>query len=290
MLGVGPSELHPTDPDARIMGEGGYWITDFHALFTDGATFRPGRWKELTTRVHRLGELASASFPLSVCEHGTKPGAESRTKRTLPAGIHGVFVAGEGSANGELPLALLIRFGSAPVVGWAPALFERQPMPQPPLLPVLRPRASPLIVAAGDPVVDLASNALQHGACMVGKQAIALNIDGGKELQSFWGLDSDGELAAFVLDASGALLREFERRQPTPSDRRSVNNSCPRIAKDEASLVRRLEKMIAKGWIELLPDAAAGDVAKAFFAQPKGNLRAWLSDQAPNIAEIYYSD
>jgi hypothetical protein len=105
----------------------------------------------------------------------------------------------------------------------------------------------------------------------------------------WWGLDAAGAMAALVVDVSGGLLREFERRQPTAEDPRTIASSCPRIVDDEAGLVRRLEHLRTTEQIAIEPDVELSEIAKAFFAQPDGNLRRWLVD-APQVTEVYYSE
>ena len=287
MLGNGPSELHATDPDARVMADGGHWITDYHALFTDGATFREGRWREMTSRVHRVGELAFAPGALvTVGELGAEDAFAM--PRAVREGSHEVYVAVGDDVEG--PLALMIRVGSARVVGFVPALLEGQPMPTPPMFPLLRLQSSHLIVAAGDLPLVGETRPSAHGVGVVDSRALVVDVRDQRELFAWFGLSASGEVAAFVLDTSGGLLREFERAQPSPSDPRRIRNSCPRIATDEASLVRRIESLVAQSLLELEPGTGPATLARAFFAQPNGNLRAWLCDRAEGVAEVYYSD
>jgi hypothetical protein len=271
------------------MTDGGYWITDYHALFTVGSAFRPGRWTETTTQVHRGGELAfSGAAGVTVAEVPLDDAPASSTVRALRAGAHPVYVAVHDAATE--PLALMVRTGSAPVVGFVPALFENQPMPAPPMLPLLRVRSSRLIVGAGDLPDAGEMDASDRGVRMLGDRALVVHVGDEREVRSWFGLDVAGDVAAFVLDMSGGLLREFHRAQPSASDPRRIRNSCPRIVTDEASLVRRLESLIAKNLIELEPDTDPPALARAFFAQPNGNLRSWLCDEAEGVAEVYYSD
>ena len=287
MLGDEPSALHATDSDARVMTDGGHWITDYHAVFTDGATFRAGRWREMTTRVHRVAELACA--PGALLTVG-EPDAEDSFAmlRAIPEGRHAAYVAVGDDVEG--PLAVMIRVGSAPVVGFVPALPEGQSMPTPPMFPMLRLQSSHLLVGAGDLPFVGEIPALAHGVAGIDSGGLVVDVGDQRELFAWFGLSASGDVAAFVLDTSGGLLREFERAEPTPSDPRWIRNSCPRIVIDEARLVGRIEGLVADGLLELEPDTDPAVLARAFFAQPSGNLRAWLCDGAEGVAEVYYSD
>jgi hypothetical protein len=301
-LGTAPSFLHPRDEDARVMADGGVWVTDFHSVFTDGARFRAGRWIAHEMRVDRLGEIR-IDAGLSVVDAPGKGDGDERAfafVRRPPAGVASVHAAfavavpvAPDALDEEPPvaatdrlLAVLIRTSSSAVVGWTPALFERTPMAAPPFVPMLRPRSRSFLVTSDrDHPIPTSSGEV----ALVGDRAVLITTEDLGEHQAWWGLDAEGGLAAFVVDVSGGLLREFERRQPTRDDPRRVANSCPRIVDDEAALVRRLEHLRDSGQIELDPDSDLHDVATDFFAQPDGNLRTWLLD-ATGVAEVFYSD
>ncbi len=268
------------------MAEGGYWVTDFHAVFSGTATFRAGKWRETSTTVHGAGVIAFAEAgPLVLTEHEAEPDEvkPAVTTRSLPAGRHAVFVA----VDVDL-LAVMIRTGSGKVLGWAPALFEGQGRPAPPWLPKLTIRSSRVVLSSAlapseNPFADV-----ERGTCMVDECSLGIDAGDTRALEAWWGLDAAGDIQAFVLDVSGGRLREFERHQPTPSDPRYVINSCPRITTERASLVRRLEHLVAANLLEL--DVEPTAVVEAFLAQPDGNLRRWLAEDADGVSEAFFTD
>ena len=201
------------------MKEDGYWITDFHALFTDGALFRDGAWEELTTRVHQIGNLrVKEGWGLFAQDEDVE--FETTFDHLPPAGNAQVSVA----MSDERILALLLRFGSLPVVSWSPALYDGQQM---------NARAisadggaqelSDFPRERGDPI-STQSARRSPLRCASHDRVIALHIDD-LDVRPWWGWDESGAIAVFELDTSGASLREHEQKDPTPEDRRWVKNS-----------------------------------------------------------------
>jgi hypothetical protein len=284
-LGDAPSFLHAGDPDAVAMAQGGYWITDFHSVFAGGAVFRAGRWKPTRVDVHELGTIrVDPGGRVGISEFDADEEAEVFLARRPPPATHPVFAA----VHGDRTLCVLIRLGDAPVTGWTPALLEGQSVPRPPWVPMLQVRTKRFGVGFGRGDGSRFT-APRHGVSFGGGQNLVIDTEDGGDHQVWWGLDAAGAMAALVVDVSGGLLREFERRQPTAEDSRHVASSCPRIVNDEAALVRRLEHLRTTELIAIDPDVELSQIAKAFFAQPDGNLRRWLVD-APQVAEVFYSD
>lgn len=274
-IGAGPATLAANEPKAQAMAKGGYWITDLHALFAGETIFRTGKWKELHTRVRAAGEITLAGdrpFVIEEAEqsaHGARPAVAVRRP---PGGTHAVFVAVDDEGDA---LATMIRTGDGDVSGWAPVVFEGQADPIPPMIYRLDFRSRYIVLGSGE----------------VGPDALRVDLrDRQQEVMAWWGLDASGQIQAFVLDHSGAILRELDRRSPTAEDRRHICNSCPRIANDRASLVRRLDALVAAGDLELEPDTSTESVADAFFAQRDGNLRRWLAGDVPGVVEVFFSD
>jgi len=266
------------------MAQGGYWITDFHSVFAGGAVFRAGRWKATRVDVHEVGtSRVDPGARVSLAEFDADEEADVVLARRLPPATHPVFAA----VHGDRTLCVLVRIGDAAVTGWTPALLEGQSLPRPPWVPMLKVRTQRFVVVFGTDAPRL--TAPRHGVSFGGEQTLVIDTEDGGDHQVWWGLDAAGAMAALVVDVSGGLLREFERRQPTAEDPRSVANSCPRIVDDEAALVRRLEHLRTTEQIAIEPDVEPSEIAKAFFAQPDGNLRRWLVD-APQVTEVYYSD
>lgn len=243
-LGTSPSRLLPSDPNAQVQLAAHREVTDYAGLFqrsglflygslADGGSLQEPAEVRLAGEIHIRGGRLGTFDPIDAAFGDW---TIQELDRDVPAGPAKVYLA----TMSEDPAAVLYLFGSKRIVGWVPARVnaDQNPMFVPPMLPMSAVRFG---VAVGE--IDLlrsdaaaaTMNELRDGLqraprakwSVVG-HVVGFRGDG--PVSSDWGLDEDGNVAAYAIDFARLRLHSGGKRI---SSMPGLQLTCP-------SLVERL--------------------------------------------------
>lgn len=205
-LGPGPARL-AADHGGTVVRDAGYVLTDFHALFRPGARFQ-GTDDDFAlgpVELERVGAITFernpwGGYPPQLAVFDPAAPGDTRTifRRPVPEGTHPVFLARQSE---ELPLAAQVRFAPRPVHAWTPALTFEDYCPTPPEFELAGTQISFGIAQA-----SLSEEAEAHvgrrvrtGDVWGASSFVAFGVGGAGAWPSWFGVDADGELVAWVV-------------------------------------------------------------------------------------------